>query len=96
MEAGTTAAKPMTRHERLLKMNEQGYSHPTPFAKAMSQMYVAQGIAECVAATAAHEFAYAAVAELEESACAAALASDRAAIAVADIAAKAAASRPPQ
>ena len=100
MEAGTTAPKPMTRFERLTKMNEDGLSHLNPFAKALSQMYVAQGLADCSAAFAAHEHAAAAIAELEESACAAALASDRAAIVVEygaiDVAAKAAASRPSQ
>jgi hypothetical protein len=87
---GTTAPKPMTRCERLTKIKGGDHlNHLSPFAKALSQMYVEQGLAECSAAFAAHEHAFAAVAVLEESACAAALASDRAAI---DVAAKAAAS----
>ena len=67
-------AKPMTRHERLLKLHEDGYPHANPFAKALAQMYVASGLAECCplsvfpdrrpvsAATAAHASAVAALA----------------------------------
>ena len=57
MEAGTTVAKSMTRHERLLKLHGDGYSHLNPFAKAMSEMYVVQGLAECSAAFIAHDVA---------------------------------------